>query len=151
MKKLKTEVLFLGYCPYTKKAFDLLDSKNITYRTKEVNNENKKSFVKKNFFPTFPQIFINGNLIGGYSELVELSDKGFFENFDENLIINKVELGKITKSMEHFLFAQNYFQSEDFLNAKKELQAALKYYENESAKTLLKKIDKNIAKKKLSS
>lgn len=62
------------YCPYCSSAKKLLSSKNVQYQ--EINLENKPDEFEKlkaqTGMRTVPQIFINDQLIGGYSELSAL-------------------------------------------------------------------------------
>jgi glutaredoxin 3 len=67
-----------GYCPYCDKAKHLLTKKGVTF--KEVNVENdEKTFTElkeKTGLRTVPQIFINGHLIGGFTDMAALDQKG---------------------------------------------------------------------------
>ena len=65
------------YCPYCDRAKDLLKRKNAPY--KEVLLQSQQEFnelKQKTGMMTVPQIFINGDLVGGYSELSDLDQKG---------------------------------------------------------------------------
>lgn len=66
------------YCPYCAKAKSLLKMKNAAFQEIKVTNDDilqemiKKSMGRK----TVPQIFINGQAIGGSDDLHALNDQG---------------------------------------------------------------------------
>ncbi|MBL3284440.1 Glutaredoxin [Rickettsiales endosymbiont of Paramecium tredecaurelia] len=69
----------LSTCPYCLKAKNLLDSKNVKYQEIIVDNytkEQRDELIKKHGMRTFPQIFINDELIGGCKELHDLEQSG---------------------------------------------------------------------------
>ena len=71
------DIYVLPDCPWSKRALKLLDSIYLTYNSFLITND--EEFYKisnKTSITTFPQIFINDQFIGGYSELLKLSDKG---------------------------------------------------------------------------
>lgn len=74
----KVELYTWTYCPYCKQAKKLLEEKNISYKDHPIdrNNEKKQELYKKTNQNTVPFIFINGEFIGGYSELKELDEQG---------------------------------------------------------------------------
>lgn len=67
-----------NYCPYCDRAKNLFTAKKATYE--EINVEDKPGFYeelkKKTGMMTVPQIFINDKLIGGYTDLAALDQKG---------------------------------------------------------------------------
>jgi glutaredoxin 3 len=67
-----------NYCPYCDRAKALFNNKNVSYD--EINVEDKpdtySELKKKTGMMTVPQIFINDELIGGYTELAALDKKG---------------------------------------------------------------------------
>ena len=67
-----------NYCPYCDRAKNLLKAKKASYE--EINVEQKEGFYeelkKKTGMMTVPQIFINDKLIGGYTDLAALDQKG---------------------------------------------------------------------------
>jgi len=67
-----------NYCPYCDRAKNLLKAKKASYE--EINVELKEGFYeelkKKTGMMTVPQIFINDKLIGGYTDLAALDQKG---------------------------------------------------------------------------
>jgi len=65
-------------CPYCERAKDLLKSKGVSYE--EINLEGKQAemqaLVKMTGLRTVPQIFINGTLVGGFTDLAKLDQIG---------------------------------------------------------------------------
>mgnify|MGYP006290891539 FL=1 len=70
-------VLGLSYCPFTARTHRLLDSHDIAYQAVEIDCC-KEELKRRHFFPTFPQVFIDGNLLGGFEQLHGLLADGFF-------------------------------------------------------------------------
>ncbi len=74
----KVVVYTTGYCPYCVRAKDLLKRKGTAFE--EINLDGKaqelENLKKRTGLRTVPQIFINDQLIGGYSELSALDAKG---------------------------------------------------------------------------
>lgn len=66
------------YCPYCDRAKALLQSKGVAYE--EINLEGKpdemQALVKQTGLRTVPQIFINGKLVGGFTDLATLDQLG---------------------------------------------------------------------------
>lgn len=75
-------------CPYCVSAKRLLNSKNIAFV--EINLVDKPdemmALKERTGWRTVPQIFINGELIGGYTDLAALNESG---NLDKILISTK--------------------------------------------------------------
>lgn len=67
-----------GYCPYCTKAKKLLDSKDLTYIEVRVDlrPELRDEMIQKSGRHTVPQIFINGQAIGGCDDLYALEKEG---------------------------------------------------------------------------
>lgn len=67
-----------AYCPYCDRAKALLKSKNQSYE--EVNLEDKpdefNALKQRTGLMTVPQIFINDQLVGGYTDLAALDREG---------------------------------------------------------------------------
>ena len=71
------DIYVLPNCPWSKKALKLLDSFHIKYNSYVITNDEEfRRISNKTSISTFPQIFINNQFIGGYSELSNLSLKG---------------------------------------------------------------------------
>lgn len=66
------------YCPYCTKAKDLLNSKNISYTDIRVDlhPQLREEMILKSGRRTVPQIFINGQAIGGCDDLYALEHQG---------------------------------------------------------------------------
>ena len=71
------DIYILPDCPWSKRALKLLDSLHVKYNSHIITNDeqfNKISNITS--ISTFPQIIINNQFIGGYSELSNLASKG---------------------------------------------------------------------------
>jgi glutaredoxin 3 len=67
------------FCPYCTKAKALLDKKNVSYEDFNVKEDSVKfdeMFSRSNGRKTIPQIFINGQHIGGCDDLYALDAAG---------------------------------------------------------------------------
>lgn len=77
-------------CPYCKKAIDLLKSKKLVINNiTNVNYNNKDFFKNKYDFYSFPQIFFNGVLIGGYSDLYLIINNGNTKFIIDNISVKR--------------------------------------------------------------
>lgn len=75
----QVEIYTTKVCPYCVKAKRLLDAKDADYVEHDLtgNDEARMELLKKsNGMRTVPQIFINGQHIGGCDNLYELEEKG---------------------------------------------------------------------------
>ena len=73
------EIYTTGYCPYCVRAKQLLDAKGVDFTEIDVtgNDDARIALVEKSGGRrTVPQIFIDGNAIGGYDDLRALEDSG---------------------------------------------------------------------------
>lgn len=70
------------YCPYCVKAKRLLSSKNVSFEEIMLDDtpEAFADLKQKTGMMTVPQIFINDRLIGGYTDMAELDEKGELDN-----------------------------------------------------------------------
>jgi glutaredoxin 3 len=72
------QVYTTAYCPYCVRAKDLLKRKGLPYE--EINLEGKfdelKALKDRTGHRTVPQIFIDGKMIGGFTELAALDARG---------------------------------------------------------------------------
>ena len=74
---LSVDIYFLPDCPWSRRAFRLLDSFHIKYHSHLIDNDEEFIRIsKETSTSTFPQIFIDNQFIGGYAELVNLSVSG---------------------------------------------------------------------------
>jgi glutaredoxin 3 len=75
----KVEVYSTTYCPYCVRAKQLLDAKDVDYTEIDVTGDDaaRVALVEKSGGRrTVPQIFINGQSIGGYDDLKALEESG---------------------------------------------------------------------------
>lgn len=76
---MQIEIYTKATCPFCTRALELLDSKGVEYEHIEVGDDQEKRAAlkeKADGRKTVPQIFINGEGIGGYDELAELDESG---------------------------------------------------------------------------
>ncbi len=72
----KLEVATLNNCPWSTRIKRILSTSSIPYHINEVVNDDSFSIVKaRSGTSTFPQVFYNGEYIGGYDEFIELYEK----------------------------------------------------------------------------
>ncbi|MCB0405613.1 MAG: glutaredoxin 3 [Bdellovibrionales bacterium] len=74
----KVEIYTTTFCPYCIRAKALLDSKGVSYTETDLQGRPQElsDLKKRTGHMTVPQIFINGTLVGGFSELRALEDAG---------------------------------------------------------------------------
>ncbi|MEZ4750269.1 MAG: glutaredoxin 3 [Bdellovibrionota bacterium] len=74
----KVEIFTTTFCPYCIRAKALLDAKGVSYTETDLQGRPQElaDLKKRTGHMTVPQIFINGTLIGGFSELRALEDAG---------------------------------------------------------------------------
>ncbi|MAF91485.1 MAG: glutaredoxin 3 [Bdellovibrionota bacterium] len=67
-----------NYCPYCVHAKNLLQNKGVSFTEEnlEDNPEEMMALIQKTGMRTVPQIFINDELIGGFTELSALEQAG---------------------------------------------------------------------------
>ncbi|MFW5995994.1 MAG: glutaredoxin 3 [Halanaerobiaceae bacterium] len=72
------EIYTLKNCPYCRKAKNFLQSKGFTYREYGIEEEKNKREMKERTdgAKTVPQIFIEGQLVGGYDDMIEMKASG---------------------------------------------------------------------------
>lgn len=65
-------------CPYCVAAKRFLTEKNVAFEEKDLTNDPEEMLRLKDEtgWRTFPMIFINGKLIGGYQDIKELDEQG---------------------------------------------------------------------------
>ena len=75
----KVEVYTADYCPYCTKAKTLLSTKGVEYTEIDLSGDDdaRVALVKRaGGMRTIPQIFINGEHIGGFDDLDKLNKSG---------------------------------------------------------------------------
>ena len=71
------EIFVIPDCPWSARAIRMLRTLQIEHEVKVIKNDSEfKALNKISNHNSFPQIFINGEFIGGYSELAELHASG---------------------------------------------------------------------------
>ncbi|RKZ81222.1 MAG: glutaredoxin 3 [Gammaproteobacteria bacterium] len=72
----KVEVYSSAHCPYCVMAKRLLDRKGVAYEEIRVDLDpaKRQEMMKKSRQRTVPQIFINNEAIGGYTDLVAIDN-----------------------------------------------------------------------------
>ncbi|MEB3318988.1 MAG: DUF296 domain-containing protein [Cyanobacteriota bacterium] len=74
------EIAVRGGCPYSTRAMRLLRTLGIPHQVMEVRTaEERAAIEQRSGRPTLPQVFINGEAIGGYDALAELHGQGSLE------------------------------------------------------------------------
>tara|TARA_B110001469_G_scaffold109860_1_gene111294 strand:- start:576 stop:830 length:255 start_codon:yes stop_codon:yes gene_type:complete len=70
----KVEVYSTAQCPYCTMAKQLLERKGVNYSEVRVDKDpaKRQEMMTKSRQRTVPQIFINGQSVGGYTDLVAL-------------------------------------------------------------------------------
>lgn len=75
----KVDVYTTTYCPYCVRAKQLLDMKDVDYTEIDVTGDDaaRAALIEKSGGRrTVPQIFINGQAIGGYDDMRALEESG---------------------------------------------------------------------------
>ena len=69
----QVKIFIIPNCPWSERAIRMLRTLQVEHEIKVIKNDNDfKSLNKITNYTSFPQIFINGEFIGGYSDLAEL-------------------------------------------------------------------------------
>ena len=73
----RVEIFIIPNWPWSARAIRMLKTLQVEHEINVIKNEDEfKSLNKITNYTTFPQIFMNGEFIGGYSELAELHSSG---------------------------------------------------------------------------
>ena len=74
----KIEIYTTNTCPYCARAKNLLNAKDVDFTEIDLTGkgEERDALVQRTGMRTVPQIFINGQLIGGSDDLHVLEEKG---------------------------------------------------------------------------
>jgi len=65
-------------CPFCVKAKGLLTQRGVSFETIMIDDWTDQAwddFVKKSGMKTVPQVYVDGKLIGGYTQLAEVDEK----------------------------------------------------------------------------
>ena len=80
MRAMKDVVIYsTDYCPYCRQAERFLTDKGVAFKSVDVTNDDsmrEKLVEMSGGRRTVPQIFIGGEAIGGYSDMIALHQKG---------------------------------------------------------------------------
>lgn len=74
-----TEIYFKDWCPYSRRALALLRSKGIDFEAIDLTHnadEREREMRQRSDRTSVPQIFIDGQHIGGYDDMAALSRTG---------------------------------------------------------------------------
>ena len=75
----RVELAVLPGCPWSLRARQLLERLTIAHRLETVETDERFEFWRqRSGMKTFPQVFIDGKLVGGYDDLAELSLQPWF-------------------------------------------------------------------------
>ena len=70
----RVELAVLPGCPWSLRARQLLERLSIPYRLETIETDDRyEAYRQRSGMNTFPQIFIDGDVVGGYDDLAELS------------------------------------------------------------------------------
>ena len=73
----RVEIYTIPDCPWSARAIRMLRTLQVQHEIKVIKNDNDFKYLNKiTNYNSFPQIFIDGEFIGGYSELAELHSLG---------------------------------------------------------------------------
>ncbi|KIH77528.1 glutaredoxin 3 [Geoalkalibacter ferrihydriticus] len=74
----RVEIYTKSYCPYCKRAKELLHIKGIDYIEYDVTDDPRKEqeMRQRSGRTTVPEVFIEDRLVGGCSDLFEFDEKG---------------------------------------------------------------------------
>lgn len=68
------------YCPYCKKAIDLLRMKGVDFEEIEIETKEEQiAWKQRSGHQTFPQIWVNSVHVGGFDDLQESVKSGAFD------------------------------------------------------------------------
>ena len=79
----KVEIYTKGYCPYCHRAKALLEEKGVVYQEYKVDEQpqlREEMISRANGGYTVPQIFINGQHIGGCDDMYALESRNKLDN-----------------------------------------------------------------------
>ena len=74
-----TEIYFKSWCPYSQRALALLTSKGVDFKAIDLTDnadELEEQMRERSGRTSVPQIFINGQHIGGYDDIAALDLAG---------------------------------------------------------------------------
>ena len=82
----RVELAVLPGCPWSLRARQLLERLAIPHRLESIESDDRfEAFRQRSGMNTFPQIFIDGEVLGGYDELAEISLQPSFRALAQQL------------------------------------------------------------------
>jgi len=76
----RLEIAVLPGCPFSARALRMLRTLDIPHRVESIESpEQRQAIARRSGRSTFPQIFIDGEPIGGYDDLADLHHQGALE------------------------------------------------------------------------
>lgn len=74
----KIKIIKKNPCPYCDRAITLLDNKGLKYEIVDLTDrmDELQTWKEKTGWKTVPMIFINDELVGGYTDLKALDEEG---------------------------------------------------------------------------
>ena len=77
----KVTIYTTGYCPYCRRAKDLLRAKKVDFKEIDLTTDaaRREEIEKKTGWMTVPMIFIGEEFVGGADDLIRLDESGELE------------------------------------------------------------------------
>ena len=74
----RTEIYFKDWCPYSRKALELLDEKGVDYDAIDVTNDIPRELEmrERTGLTSVPQVFVDDEHLGGYDDIAALDRDG---------------------------------------------------------------------------
>ncbi|KKO76561.1 glutaredoxin 3 [Vairimorpha ceranae] len=70
LKQREVTIVYRKHCPFSQAALDTLDFLKLNYNpVEEKSDPELVQHVREKYHRTFPAIFVNGRLLGGYDDL----------------------------------------------------------------------------------
>jgi glutaredoxin len=77
----RLEIAVLEGCPYSARALRMLRTLGVPYQVEVVTSpEQRQALAERSGQPSLPQIFVDGQAIGGYDALADLHQRGVLEH-----------------------------------------------------------------------
>ena len=84
----RVELAVLPGCPWSLRARQLLERLSIPHHLETIESDDRfEAFRQRSGMNTFPQIFIDGEVVGGYDDLAELSLKPEFRALGQGSVV----------------------------------------------------------------
>lgn len=78
---------FLPQCGFSARVVDILDSTGVNYTSYDIleDPEMRQALKEYSSWPTYPQLYVNGELIGGCDIISEMAQNGELSDLFANL------------------------------------------------------------------